>query len=50
MVRISYLQIKAQDYEKIFSIFYKVLGETDDKDEFNKILFESVLRGSFRRR
>jgi len=40
MVRISYLQIKAQDYEKIFSIFYKVLGETENKDEFNKILFD----------
>ena len=40
MIRISYLQIKAQDYEKIFSIFYKVLGKTGDKDEFNKILFD----------
>ena len=40
MVRISYLQIKEQDYEKIFSIFYKVLGETENKDEFNKILFD----------
>ncbi|MCR4276667.1 MAG: Trp family transcriptional regulator [Candidatus Roizmanbacteria bacterium] len=40
MVRISYLQLKAQDYEKIFSIFYKVLGETENKDEFNKILFD----------
>ncbi|EKE14418.1 MAG: hypothetical protein ACD_12C00517G0002 [uncultured bacterium] len=40
MIRISYLQIKAQDYEKIFSIFYKVLGETENKKEFNKILFD----------
>lgn len=40
MVRISYLQIKPEDYEKIFSIFYKVLGETENKDEFNKILFD----------
>ncbi len=40
MVRISYLQIKSEDYEKIFSIFYKVLGETDNKEEFNKILFD----------
>jgi len=40
MVRISYLQIQAQDYEKIFAIFYKVLGETENKDEFNKILFD----------
>jgi len=40
MIRISYLQIKAQDYEKIFSIFYKVLGETENKEEFNKILFD----------
>jgi len=40
MVRISYIQIKPQDYEKIFSVFYKVLGETDDKDEFSRILFD----------
>ncbi|PIP62255.1 hypothetical protein COW98_05070 [Candidatus Roizmanbacteria bacterium CG22_combo_CG10-13_8_21_14_all_35_9] len=40
MVRISYLQIKEEDYEKIFSIFYKVLGETTDRDAFNKILFD----------
>lgn len=40
MVRISYLKIKEEDYEKIFSIFYKVLGETEDKDEFSKILFD----------
>lgn len=40
MVRISYLQIKPQDYQKIFSVFYKVLGETDDKDEFSRILFD----------
>jgi len=40
MIRISYLKIKEEDYEKIFSIFYKVLGETEDKDEFNKILFD----------
>lgn len=40
MVRISYLKIKEKDYEKIFSIFYKVLGETEDKNEFNKILFD----------
>ena len=40
MIRISYLKIKGDDYEKIFSIFYKVLGETEDKDEFSKILFD----------
>lgn len=40
MIRISYFKIKQEDYEKIFSIFYKVLGETDSKDEFNKILFD----------
>lgn len=40
MVRISYLKIREEDYEKIFSIFYKVLGETEDKDEFSKILFD----------
>lgn len=40
MIRISYLKIKEEDYEKIFSIFYKVLGKTADKDEFNKILFD----------
>lgn len=40
MIRISYLKIKEQDYVKIFSIFYKVLGETNNKDEFNKILFD----------
>jgi len=40
MIRISYLQIKERDYEKIFSIFYKVLGETDNIEEFNKILFD----------
>jgi len=40
MIRISYLKIRGEDYEKIFSIFYKVLGETKDKDEFSKILFD----------
>jgi Trp operon repressor len=40
MIRISYFEIKQKDYEKIFSIFYKVLGETDDRDEFSKILFD----------
>lgn len=40
MVRISYLQIKTQDYEKILSIFYKVLGETENKEEFNRILID----------
>lgn len=40
MIRISYLKIKEEDYEKIFSIFYKVLGKTEDKDKFNKILFD----------
>jgi len=40
MIRISYLKIREEDYEKIFSIFYKVLGETDGKDEFSKILFD----------
>lgn len=34
------MQIKERDYEKIFSIFYKVLGETDNIEEFNKILFD----------
>ncbi len=32
--------IKNEDYEKIFSIFYKVIGQTDDKEKFNKILFD----------
>ncbi len=40
MIRISYLKIKEEDYEKIFLIFYKVLGETANKDEFSKILFD----------
>ena len=40
MIRISYLKIKEEDYEKIFLIFYKILGETEDKDEFSKILFD----------
>ncbi len=40
MVRVSYFLIKEDDYEKIFSIFYKVLGQTDDKEKFNKILFD----------
>ena len=40
MIRISYLKIRGEDYEKIFSIFYKVLGETENKNEFNKILFD----------
>ena len=40
MVRISFLKIEQKDYEKIFLIFYKVLGETADKDEFSKILFD----------
>ena len=40
MIRISYLKIKEEDYEKIFSIFYQVLGKTADKNEFNKILFD----------
>ncbi len=40
MIRISYLKIRREDYKKIFSIFYKVLGETENKDEFNRILFD----------
>jgi uncharacterized protein YerC len=40
MIRISYLKIKNEDYKKIFSIFYKVIGETENKNEFSKILFD----------
>lgn len=40
MIRISYFKINKRDYEKIFSIFYKVLGETENKEEFSKILFD----------
>lgn len=40
MVRVSYLAIKEEDYEKIFSIFYQVVGQTENKDKFNKILFD----------
>ena len=40
MVRVSYFLIKDDDYEKIFSIFYKVIGQTNDREEFNKILFD----------
>lgn len=40
MIRISYLQIKNNDYKKIFSVFYQVVGETENKDKFNKILFD----------
>lgn len=40
MVRVSYFRIKEDDYEKIFSIFYKVIGQTSSKEEFSKILFD----------
>lgn len=40
MIRISYFKIKEEDYNKIFLIFYKVIGETEDKDEFNRILID----------
>lgn len=40
MIRISYFKIKQEDYKKIFSIFYKVLGETEDKEEFSRILID----------
>ena len=40
MVRVSNFLIKEDDYEKIFSIFYKVLGQTDDKEKFNKKLLK----------
>lgn len=40
MIRISYFKIKKEDYNKIFSIFYKVIGETEDKDEFSQILVD----------
>ncbi|PJA11372.1 hypothetical protein COX67_00140 [Candidatus Falkowbacteria bacterium CG_4_10_14_0_2_um_filter_36_22] len=40
MIRLSYLKIKEEDYNKIFSIFYKVIGETENKDEFNRILID----------
>ncbi|VVA44518.1 conserved hypothetical protein [Candidatus Roizmanbacteria bacterium] len=40
MIRISYFKINERDYEKIFSIFYKILGESQNKKEFSKILFD----------
>ena len=40
MVRNPYLRLKESDYEKIFSIFYKLIGEAEDKEEFNKIIFD----------
>ena len=40
MIKLSYLKIKEEDYNKIFSIFYKVIGETENKDEFNRILID----------
>ncbi|MFA6016625.1 MAG: Trp family transcriptional regulator [Patescibacteria group bacterium] len=40
MVRISYFKIREEDYNKIFSIFYKVIGETESKAEFNHILID----------
>ena len=40
MIRISYFKIKEEDYNKIFSIFYKVIGETENKEEFNRILID----------
>jgi uncharacterized protein YerC len=40
MIRISYLKIKEGDYNKIFTIFYKIIGETENKDEFSRILID----------
>lgn len=40
MIRISYFAIKEEDYEKIYSIFYRIVGQTENKDEFSKILFD----------
>lgn len=40
MIRLSYFKIKEEDYKKIFLIFYKVIGQTEDKDEFYRILID----------
>ena len=40
MIRLSYFKIKEEDYNKIFSVFYKVIGETENKDEFSRILLD----------
>lgn len=40
MIRLSYFKIREEDYDKIFIIFYKVLGETENKEEFSRILFD----------
>ncbi len=40
MVRIFPYRIGPESYEKIFSVFYEVVGHNRNKTEFNKILFE----------
>jgi len=40
MIRISYFKIKEEDYNKIFTIFYKIIGVTEDRDEFSRILID----------
>lgn len=40
MVRISPYKISPKAYEKVFAVFYEVVGKDKDKEEFNHILRE----------
>lgn len=40
MVRISPYRLKPEAFEKVFNVFYEVLGNNRDKKEFNNILFD----------
>lgn len=40
MVRISPYKIKPEAYEKVFAVFYEVIGKKKDKEEFNQIFKE----------
>jgi len=40
MIRISPYKINSETYEKVFAVFYEVVGKGHNKKEFNHILFE----------
>jgi Trp operon repressor len=40
MIRISPYKISSATYEKVFAVFYEVVGRGHNKEEFNHIFFE----------
>lgn len=40
MVRISPYLLKPEVFEKVFNVFYEVLGNNRNREEFNNILFD----------